>query len=128
MLSNEFLREQYDIELQKKVTQNIRSSNYNRKSSQHEKNEVKRVNNKENEYKLGSFASIIGIVKELYKNRPKKHKHKEITKIDVISVVLTIIVVILIGVILWFIPFTNGWMRELLFENPLFNWIGRLFS
>lgn len=128
VLSNEFLREQYDIELQKKVTQNIRSSNYNRKSSQHEKNEVKRVNNKENEYKLGSFASIIGIVKELYKNRPKKHEHKEITKIDVISVVLTIIVVILIGVILWFIPFTNGWMRELLFENPLFNWIGRLFS
>ena len=26
------------------------------------------------------------------------------------------------------IPFTNGWMREFLFENPLFNWIGGLFS
>ena len=50
------------------------------------------------------------------------------TKKDAIAIVLTIIVVLLIGVILWFIPFTNGWMRELLFENPLFNWIGSLFG
>ena len=45
-----------------------------------------------------------------------------------IAIILTIIVVIIIGIILWFIPFTNGWMRELLFENPLFNWIGSIFS
>ena len=50
------------------------------------------------------------------------------TQKDILAIFLTIITVILIGVILWFIPFTNGWMRELLFENPLFNWIGGLFS
>ena len=53
---------------------------------------------------------------------------KEVTKKDILALVLTIIIVILIGIALWFIPFTNGWMRELLFENPLFNWIGSIFS
>ena len=67
------------------------------------------------------------LIKDL-KNKEKRKKLKEMTKIDVIAIILTIIVVVLIGIALWFIPFTNGWMRELLFENPLFNWIGRIFS
>ena len=46
-------------------------------------------------------------------------------KNDWLAIGLTIIVMILIGIILWFIPFTNGWMRQLLFENPIFNFIGR---
>ena len=47
---------------------------------------------------------------------------------DWLAIGLTIIVLLIIGVILWFIPFTNGWMRQLLFENPIFNFIGSLFS
>lgn len=78
--------------------------------------------------KAGSFASGIELLKELYKNKPQIEKRKEITKKDIVSLILTIIIIILIGVALWFIPFTNGWIREILFENPLFNWIGGLFS
>ena len=58
----------------------------------------------------------------------KTHGCGEITKKDIFAVLLTIVVVILIGIILWFIPFTNGWIRELIFENPLFQAIGKLFS
>lgn len=77
---------------------------------------------------LGTFAGIVDLVKQLYHDRPKRENLKEMTKKDVFAIVLTIIIVFLIGVLLWFIPFTNGWMREFLFENPLFNWIGGLFS
>ena len=82
--------------------------------------------------KVGSLGSMLELTKDLIhdltRNREKRQHLKEMTKKDMLAIVLTIIVVILIGIILWFIPFTNGWMRELLFENPLFNWIGKLFS
>ena len=82
--------------------------------------------------RVGTLGSMIELTKQLVhdlaRSKEKRQKIKEMTKMDVIAIVLTIVVVILIGVILWFIPFTNGWMRELLFENPLFNWIGGLFS
>ena len=102
-------------------------------NSEFNKNNANKSNNKKNteqEYnkKLGSFAGIVELTKELYKNKPKRDELKKITQKDIIAVILTIIVVILIGIALWFIPFTNGWMREFLFENPLFNWIGNLFS
>ena len=63
------------------------------------------------------------MTKELIKNKPKRDEVKEMTKKDIFAILLTIVIVVLIGVVLWFIPFTNGWMRELLFENPLFSWI-----
>lgn len=79
-------------------------------------------------HKIGSFSGIIELLKQLYKDKSKRQEIKEVTRKDVIAIILTIIIVILIGIALWYIPFTNGWMRELLFENPLFNWIGKLFS
>ena len=65
----------------------------------------------------------IDFAKEIVDNRPQIKEKRRITKKDVYAVILTIIVVLILGVILWFIPFTNGWMRELLFENPLFSWM-----
>ena len=72
--------------------------------------------------------NLIEIVKELLRNKPKREQFKEVTKKDLFAMFLTAIILILLGIILWFIPFTNGWMKEFLFENPLFNWIGRLFT
>lgn len=141
ILSDEFLREQYDTELEKEEIM-YRKSNYqtqkNREETKTNRNNLtkqeKRNPLQKREYKpqVGSFGSILQLMKELIhdlaKSKEKREKLKEMTKQDVFAIALTIIVVILIGVILWFIPFTNGWMRELLFENPLFNWIGGLFS
>lgn len=151
VLTDEFMKEQYDAELEKqeqedlykrynqKQNENIKNKNDNAKSTNkinnkksHEqknnKEEVDDFNERMKKHKVGSFGGILELCKELYKNKPKRDEMKEITKKDVIALILTVIVVILIGVALWYIPFTNGWMRELLFENPLFNAIGSLFQ
>lgn len=166
VLIDEFMKEQYDIELEKQEQealyrkyeqqQNVNTQNTNRHGNNinntYSKNvysnkaksnskinkqtnnknrhntEAEELNEKMSKYKVGSFSGIIALCKELYKNKPKRDEIKEVTKKDIIALILTIIVVILIGVALWFIPFTNGWMRQLLFENPLFNAIASLFQ
>ena len=150
VLIDEFMKEQYDSELEKQeqaelykkynqkqtdnnLNDNVNSTNNNKKEnknykSQQNKKEVDDFNERMKKHKVGSFSGIVELCKELYKNKPKREEIKEITKKDVIALILTIIVVILIGIALWYIPFTNGWMRELLFENPLFNAIASLFK
>lgn len=138
VLSDDFLREQYDKELQKEMEQmnsqkysnqtNIYNNYYNTAPSNENETNTKKSQKEAKQRKIGTLQGIIDVIKELYKNKPKRDEFKEVTKKDIFALVLTIIIVILIGVALWFIPFTNGWMRELLFENPLFNWIGSIFS
>jgi len=131
VLSDEFLKEQYDIELAKQEAQ-MQNMKYQRMyDNSYNKKDAKNTNNekidKPKAHKVGTFMGIVDLCKELYKNKPKRDEMKEITKKDIIAGALTVVIVILIGVALWFIPFTNGWMRELLFENPIFSWIGNLF-
>ena len=138
VLTDHFLREQYDNEMKKqellekeefygqqRQTRNERASSATRKKEPTLEQTRKKP-------KVGSLGSMLELTKDLIhdltRNREKRQHLKEMTKKYMLAIVLTIIVVILIGIILWFIPFTNGWMRELLFENPLFNWIGKLFS
>lgn len=150
ILSDEFLREQYDYELKRQETmyepniyenqrRHIRqeeqdlqtgNNNYRRRTRgnfQREDQEAKRKQQRNKKYKVGSFSSIFeltrDLIRDLARSKEKRKELKEMTKIDILAIILTIIVVIIIGIILWFIPFTNGWMRELLFENPLFSWI-----
>ena len=141
VLTDEFMKEQYDTELEKQEQEtlyrkygnrqnnNVQNNSVNNKEKNNiQEKEVEDFNERMKKHKVGSFSGIIELCKELYKNKPKRDEIKEVTKKDILALVLTIIVVILIGIALWFIPFTNAWMRELLFENPLFNWIGSLFS
>ena len=124
VLSNDFLREQYDKEYEK---QKNASYKVEQKEVKKEEEEIENLNTKMEKHKVGSFSGLITLVKELYKNKPKREELKEVTKRDILALILTIIIVISIGIVLWFIPFTNGWMRELLFENPISQWIGGLF-
>lgn len=138
VLSDEFLKEQYDAELEKEIEE-MYQRKYNEKNNaklqyknQNSNNNLSQMNNqntyKEKEQNLGTFSGIISLTKELLKNKPKRDELKKITRNDIIAFILTIIVIISIGIILWFIPFTNEWMREFLFENSLFQWIGNIFS
>lgn len=139
ILSDSFLRSQYDLELQKErisqervnnynVAQNSeRTVNYNPNDTQNKKDDeqlqyVKKKNN------VGTIFGIVELMKDLWKNKPEKKERKKMNQTDWLALGLTILALIIIGIILWFIPFTNGWMRQLLFENPIFNFIGRLFS
>ena len=143
ILSDRFLRSQYDLELQKERQRRQMKDNISQKNMEsnqqdtvkrrnetileNRKNKTKRenVSNKKNE---GTISEIIDVVRELWGNRSKKKEKKKMNRTDWLAIGLTIIIVLIIGVILWFIPFTNGWMRQLLFENALFNFIGGLFS
>ncbi len=132
VLSNQFLKEQYDVELEKqeerqKIKKQSETDKKEETQNQENNDEEKQVKRP----KVGTLESIVELTKrliDLIKNREKREEIKEVTRKDVIALLLTIVVVAIIGVALWFIPFTNGWMRELLFENPLFSWIGALFS
>lgn len=133
ILSDEFLREQYDREYERNKYQQQGEQNMSKNNKQASKqSERRKIKQQEKRPKVGSFASMFDLTKQLIhdlaKSKERRAEIKEITKKDILAIALTIIVVIIIGVILWFIPFTNGWMRELLFENPIFNWIGGLFS
>lgn len=138
ILSDNFLREQYDRELVKMKAEkylNELETNVNNKenynNSRKKQNQAKskiQINNKNNSANVrksdvGSFRGIIGVVQEVFKSRPKKEDFQRLGKVDFLALVLTIVCLIIIGIILWFIPFTNGWMRQLIFENPLISWI-----
>lgn len=122
VLSNDFLRAQYNLELQKEETNS--KKNIKEKATQ---KEVEEFNQNMKKHKVGSFSGAIELLKEIYRNKSKRQEVKEITRKDIIAIILTIVVMLLIGIVLWYIPFTNGWMRELLFENPIFSWISSLF-
>lgn len=135
VLSDAFLREQYDNELQKEKLKEkeyhdayAKTKMINNFIEENREKEEEEFNKKMQKHKVGSFSGIIELLKELYSNKPKRQELKDITKKDFVALILTIVVIILIGIILWNIPFTNGWMRELLFENPISAWIGGLFS
>ena len=145
ILSDSFLRSQYNLELQKQAEKTQRQENQRRADTKNnettyaenrnrrtrdnnmkkEKNSnrvIKRQNN------VGTIFGIVDLVKELWKNKPEKRERRKMNQTDLLALGLTIVAILIIGIILWFIPFTNGWMRQLLFENPIFNFIGGLFS
>ena len=168
VLSDEFLRSQYDIEIKKERDRanreyyqnqtttannytggniNYQYNNTNQNNFNEEKNTTgqnnsqsnnqnrrslfswKRKNNNVEKNNVGTIYGIIDLLKDLSEDKPKKQLEKrKLGRTDFLAMGLTVVVVIIIGVILWFIPFTNGWIRQLLFENPIFNFIGRLFS
>ena len=57
--------------------------------------------------------SIVDLLKNVFKKREIKGP-REIKREDKIAAILTLIIVVVIGVILWFIPATNGFMRSLI--------------
>ena len=143
ILSDSFLRSQYDLELQKERTRaqmgrnvseeniqnsqqsNTRKRNENISGNKRNRTKTEYVRNKSN---VGTIFGLIDLVKDLWANKPEKREKKKMNQTDWLALGLTIVALLIIGVILWFIPFTNGWMRQLLFENPIFNFIGGLFS
>ena len=153
VLSDDFLREQYDFEFRRekiskmnnnssRVNTNMSNSDSNEydNSNQQQTNNAQQNTNYNNsekkkkrriEYRYNNIGTIDGaadIIREMFKGGLPKREKRKLVKKDIFAIVLTIVIVILIGVILWFLPFTNSWMREFLFENPFFDFISGLFN
>ena len=122
ILSSDFLREQYNMELEKEKqfnnanvtnkqfkTQNNNSNNGERKQKKKDKE-----NTEQKQHKVGTFMSMVDLVKEIFRKRGKNEGPHEIKKEDKMAAIITLIIVVVLGVVLWFIPATNGFMRSLI--------------
>lgn len=87
--------------------------NYNNYNQEKENKTTKNKKNKKT--KVGTLGSIIELTKRLIADRPRLDKKKKIDKKDIIAVILTIICMLAIGAILWFVPFTHEFMKNFLF-------------
>ena len=143
VLSDTFLREQYDLELDKEINaKNINKSNNNTTKNSTEtlkRKEQKEITRKENvveepkkkhkfikENQFATARTLYGLSSDIFKFGKEaiiNLKNKKMEREDWIAMGLTVVVMIIIGIILWFIPFTNGWMREITVDNPLIKWI-----
>lgn len=64
---------------------------------------------------VGSFSNLVDLVKGIFKKRDFKIEKREITKDDKKAAILTIIIVIALGLLLWFLPFTHKFMEDFIF-------------
>ena len=120
ILSDAFLREQYDAELQKQLEQeqiNRYDRFYNRDTK---KQKTKNTYNNQQEepvekkHKVGSFMSLVDLVGTMFKNKPKGNGIIDLKREDWMAAGITLAIVIVVGVALWFIPATNGFIRSLI--------------
>ena len=79
---------------------------------------------KDNQFQ--TTRTLYGLTKDIFsygKEGISKLKDKKMEREDWIAMGLTAVVVIVLGIILWFIPFTNGWMRQITVDSPFLKWM-----
>lgn len=117
ILSDTFLREQYDAELNKQIVEE-QIENYNRlyrnsgrKDAFEEKNEKK---SEEEKASPGTLMAMVEIFKQIFIDRQKRPKKEKLEKEDITAGIITAVIVIVIGIILWLIPATRGFIRDII--------------
>lgn len=117
ILSDDFLREQYDSEIKKETEyENVNKYQKSYKQTENEKKKKFLDNNSETKIKtndVGTYRGILGVTKAVFQNRPKINL-KDLKKEDYIAMSLTAIIMIVVLVVMWFIPFTNGFIKSML--------------
>lgn len=120
ILSDDFLREQYDSEIRKEneyenlynnASIRYRNKKTNTRTSQ-EKEEIE-AEQKIRKNDIGTYRGLFDVTKEVFKNRPKI-SIKDFKREDYIAIGLTAIIMITLCIILWFIPATNGFIKDMI--------------
>ncbi|MCF0124686.1 MAG: hypothetical protein HUJ68_02830 [Clostridia bacterium] len=74
-------------------------------------------NDKNKKHGIGSLGSMIDITGDLF-SRLRKFSIKEAIKNskreDHIAAALSVIIIVILGIILWFIPATRGFIRDMI--------------
>lgn len=70
---------------------------------------------KKKEKSVGSFSNLVELTKGIFKKRDFKVEKREITKEDKKAAIITVIIVIVLGLLLWFLPFTHKFMEDFIF-------------
>lgn len=122
ILSSDFLREQYDMELEKEkqfnstnvMNNQFKTQNNNSNNEERKQKKKNKGNTEQKQHKVGTIMSMVDLVKEIFRKRDKNEGPREIKKEDKMAAIITLIIVIVLGVALWLIPATNGFMRSLI--------------
>ncbi len=118
VLSDDFLREQYDLELEREKENrynNVSYENNRRKNTNRQENNTMQNNeSQEKQHKVGTFMSLVDLSKSIFSNRPRIREKRKLQKEDKMAALITLVIVVVLGVILWFIPATNGFLRSLI--------------
>lgn len=120
-ISKEEYNNLYNENINLKNEINYLKNNYNKMQSnynhfENNENEInKKINTAINQAYHDSYIQDL-------KNRGYKIKYKKTFK-DFLALILTIIFLIIIGFILWHIPFTKNYLINLYNENPAFKFI-----
>lgn len=138
VLMSEVLRDQYDRELEEYEFENMmrKSAKYMEKENSNEydynntSKQTKFVRRKEKDkqtqdetYQVGTLGAIINIFKSVFTHRKSNIQREKFNKTTAISILLTILILAVLGIAMWFIPFTNDFIRSLTVDNPLINWM-----
>ena len=113
VLSDDFLRNQYNKEMG--IISNVRKTNKKSKLEEEKKDEQteKTEKVKKEKSRVGTAKGMMDVAEAVFSNIPKI-KFEKPTKKGVLSLLAAIAIIVLLGIILWFIPFTNGLMRSFL--------------
>lgn len=114
VLSSEFLREQYDKEIQNIKNENTLSASKNTRKKSIENKELNKENQEKNFANTSTGENIVKICKNIFSNKPDFSKLKQMTKNDYISIGLTIAIMIVILLLLWAIPFTRPFIKSII--------------
>ncbi len=105
-------------------TQNVKNNIQQNQNTSYENN----INQEEINQKINNAVNKAyhdAYVQDL-KNRGYKIKYKKTSK-DFLALILTVGVILIIGFILWQIPFTRNYLIELYYDNPALQFIVNLF-
>lgn len=62
---------------------------------------------------VGTFGAMKSLFKDVFKKR-EKIDFKNAKREDIMAGIITIVIIILLGIILWIIPATRGFIRSLI--------------
>jgi curved DNA-binding protein CbpA len=127
VLSNDFLREQYNSSFKEEQYKKSVETNYSNKPKQDVYYKPNEKPKKENSMPKSSGMGIVELVKMLISERPDFSKIKRIGSQQIIALILTVFIVAFLGWILYVIPFTHEWMNDNFVDTPLTNLIKKIF-
>ena len=129
VLSDEFLRSQYNLELKKAEIQDFEKI-YKEKSNvkedfqnqdivedDNDSKRRKKIEKEQNKNRVGTLMGIIDVLKEVFKHKPDFKDKKKLDQKDIQAMIITAVIVIIVGIIMWFVPATNTFMRQLFFMS-----------
>lgn len=75
----------------------------------------KKDKEKEKGNKIGSFGSVVEMSKMLFKRRDYTIDKNAVNKDAKKAIILTVIIIVGLGLLLWFLPFTHQFFEDVLF-------------